>query len=71
MSKWISTQDRLPSPGQRVLACNIHSNNQIMICRYHEVRNKSGSGCTCWFFNNMSVTHWMPLPEMPKEDENV
>ena len=65
---WISVEERLPESGERVL---------IMFEPFEDDENisigwltKSGFDCyddSVYFFR--SVTHWMPLPEPPKEVE--
>ena len=64
MSEWISVNDRLPKEGEFVL-CACRAN-------IYEVLRFYGNG---WGHDPMHdymlgfVTHWMPLPEPPKEDE--
>lgn len=67
---WIPVSERLPEPGKRVLMCMdgksayegfIHKNG-----KWDRYGNPVGTieelfGC--------SVTHWMPLPAGPKENE--
>lgn len=81
VGNWISVKDRLPEATQPsvkgeivfsdyVLTCLRYENGSIWItvdtCRVdhgiwlHEV---PGEGC--------KVTHWMPLPEPPKEEEHA
>ena len=64
VGEWISVKDRLPENGQWVL-CK---------CRaeiYEVLRNDFGS----WYhdinhtYMSGFVTHWMPLPEPPKEEK--
>lgn len=71
MGEWISVKDRLPDRTERVLcACW----DYVTKSYWHEL---------LWFENgnwwkslatydanyNKHVTHWMPLPEPPKEDK--
>lgn len=56
MSEWISVKERLPEDAKDeyvLVACNYHG--EIIV----ETRKK-------WNLDS-SVTHWMPLPEPPKE----
>ena len=62
-SKWISVKDRLPKPGERVLVCvgavfeafiDDHGKWQ----RYYSAPLNDVLG---------EPTHWMPLPEPPRE----
>lgn len=55
-SGWISVNDRLPEKHVGVLVYN-GSIHEDFIC---------SSG---YFYDTLDVTHWMPLPEPPKESE--
>ena len=66
-NEWISVEDRLPEPGERVLATDCGFVGEFYI-------NKRGK----WQRYNVNcsellmaldILYWMPLPEMPKEDE--
>ena len=76
MSEWISVKERLPDDekdGETVLAIvsgKPHKN--IMLCPALMTAGYfPGEG---WVVNeypeweNPTITHWMPLPELPKED---
>lgn len=59
--KWIPVSERLPEDDVFVLNCNDHGN--IVIGKI--------IGGTWWykyFSYQGQVTHWMPLPEAPKEE---
>ena len=64
MNEWISVKDRLPEPLQDVL---------IVYAPTNEARNDFRMECWNWPENPVHetqfVTHWMPLPELPKEEE--
>lgn len=68
MSEWISVTDRLPDDDQNVLFANCHL---------------GGLPSTGWYEKNIGflphgsisnivavATHWMPLPETPKEEKS-
>ena len=55
--RWIPVTERLPEGGVYVLA---YSADDDYMCV--EARHK---------FAAFQITHWMPLPEPPKEEENV
>lgn len=69
MAEWISVKDRLPDEHTTVLFyCG---NLQKGFCELDVTKNR----VTGWFlswdgtrFSPSEVTHWMPLPEPPKED---
>lgn len=60
--RWISVKERLPRCGERVLVCNGGSVWEAYLSISHKwVRYE--------FLWAIDVTHWMPLPEPPKEGE--
>ena len=60
--KWISVKERLPRCGERVLVTNDGSVWEAYLSISHKwVRQE--------FVWAAKVTHWMPLPEPPKEGE--
>lgn len=67
ISPWISVKDRLPEDQRSVLTLNGHGKIKIM-CLW----SKRGELWT-WIYQERfvhynDITHWMPLPEPPKED---
>lgn len=68
--KWISVEERLPEKNGIYLAhvvhryCKIDSYWRVCI----EYFGKEGTWDS--LADIYEVTHWMPLPELPKEDEN-
>ena len=65
--KWISVKDRLPEYQERILACG--KSGGVFLCKYLSFSEKDGG------FGKMNgacvhrhFTHWMPLPEPPKEE---
>lgn len=62
MSEWISVNDRLPKTMELVFVYR----KGLDIVRIEYLMNDGE-----WFNDDIykaSVTHWMPLPEPPKED---
>ena len=63
MSEWISVKDRLPELYKGCLICSEHGNIRT---GYYSCHNE-------WFASEYGqniikyVTHWMPLPDLPKE----
>jgi hypothetical protein len=71
--KWISVEERLPEDGVFVLAAN--DDGKMLVAKYEsEVLGWYLKYC-CYDFDvwdseeNGPVTHWMPLPLPPKEEE--
>ena len=67
--QWISVKDRLPCSGQPALVAN--SALRLVSIAWHD----AGSGCwesPVWWFceNSPEITHWMPLPEPPKGEND-
>ena len=61
-TEWISVEERLPDRNGRYLThCNVEGQSLVCILYF----------CKVGGFNEGTVTHWMPLPEPPKEDENA
>ena len=68
MSKWISVKDKMPHPG-RYVACiakrNPFSRFMPMVARIE--KNGWANPITEQYISE--VTHWLPLPEPPKEEK--
>ena len=63
--KWISVKDRLPDDERRVLvSCRTKKGQQSVNLAYYWNGYWHGQGSMA------GVTHWMPLPEPPKEGSN-
>ena len=64
MMKWISVKDRLPEDDEMKLI-TLWDCNSMRMAYYYEQE--------LWICNGVDVTgfvtHWMPLPEPPKESE--
>ena len=65
--KWISVEDRLPEEGE-VVMCRHKAHEHPVFCQWDESdlcwENDS------WTFGRGLITHWMPMPEPPKEDND-
>ena len=68
LQKWISVTERLPEADTCVLA--ITANGSFKTARCNIYRNGTE---VCWATNDglgeSAITHWMPLPQPPKEGE--
>ena len=63
MSNWISVNERLPEAGRRVIVCRRDGKVEQGIFL------KAGGWWKVFGANTKDVTHWMDMPEPPKEDE--
>ena len=75
--KWISVKDRLPDPSTYVLALTapgaLSVGQNVIVADYiHPKREERGVFVIAYTTYAdqyiLPVTHWMPLPEMPKEE---
>ena len=72
--KWISVEDRLPEDNLNVLVYAIGDNENSVIAMTGYTHKMYGYNIEGWrspwqyFFYEYKITHWMPLPEAPKED---
>lgn len=64
MSEWVSVKDGLPDDGETVLT---YKNGIVEVQVYEKKRNGWISWQGNWFWSMATVSHWMPLPEPPKE----
>ena len=69
MTNWISVNDKLPEEYEDVLVYVKNGNINRTWYDGHGFRNAT-SKRTTWY-RPESVTHWMPLPESPKEEEDA
>lgn len=60
--QWIPCSERLPEDEETVLT---YKNGRFEVQEYEKRRN--GWISIGWFWSLATVTHWMPLPEPPKE----
>ena len=61
MTEWISVEDRLPEKDGKYIVCTARGS---VYCTRFKAYGKSGNFQTDI---NTHITHWMPLPEPPKE----
>lgn len=73
--EWISVKDRLPENGEPVLIKELFE-EEIQIASYVEdfgwteqTVNHICNGNAYCEFTVFNVTHWMPLPQSPKDAE--
>lgn len=67
--KWISVKERLPKYGDWVLG--IGPKKGYHVCEYRGITHFPYDVDSPWFSAkgcSLTITHWMPLPEPPKEE---
>lgn len=67
--RWIPVTERLPENGDWVLG--IGPKKGYHVCEYIGITHFPYSGDIPWFSakgRSLNITHWMPLPEPPKEE---
>jgi len=74
--EWISVKDRLPEKEDYYLACDVDDewDNEIFMAEFMVEKTGYMSGPMGFYIYNedlhteiiVDVTHWMPLPELPK-----
>ena len=58
-TEWVSVKERLPTESKNYL---VYTNyGTIMVLHFYHKKKK-------WISGDEYVTHWMPLPEPPKEE---
>lgn len=84
MAEWISVKDRLPDKNGKYLCCVESYGNYRYIAAYsfalnlekidkydfYNQRHCGWYGCDSeyGYYEHEGVTHWMQLPELPKEE---
>ena len=64
MGEWISVKDRLPDAFCKVLAVWKANGETVIDTAFW---TDSGFSVNHWVVMQTKITHWMPLPEPPKE----
>lgn len=73
MKKWIKVKDKLPKNNEYVLACDV---SDIFILKFHQTTDRRHKkregyfGSSNFEENFGEITHWIPLPELPEEEED-
>ena len=68
-TNWISVKDRPPEVGQRVLILSLYGHvSDAVFNQYDDEHYFDSFG---YELSDGYVTHWMPWPEEPKEEENA
>ena len=61
---WISVKERLPNNKEIVIAIN--EEGEMAICKFEKTEWEYFFMLNMTSYQLKKVTHWMPLPEMPK-----
>lgn len=72
VQEWISVKDRLPEEGEYVLCVlkGFNRGGKIQVCKFLPANKFKDKPYFEHFRNGFpSVTHWMPLPQSPKEND--
>lgn len=71
IQRWIPVTERLPeNDGKYIVARRIGDYYSISVRKFRkEVPCWYTGYCGHWERRTCGITHWMPLPEAPKEDE--
>ncbi len=64
---WISVKERLPEDGELVLVYNARDDFLAVLEHDSSEYESPWHGGDYWLDED-DVTHWMPLPELPKEE---
>lgn len=65
--RWIPVSERLPENGETVIC--VLKRGECWVATWNELDDNLWSDGENWC-SNSEVTHWMPLPELPKEDHD-
>lgn len=69
--KWISVNDRLPEPGITKLIVTVRNEHGNIVDMARYLGPQEGWDLVSWKLWDKNVTHWMPLPEPPKDESEV
>lgn len=71
MSEWIKVTEKFPDPMEPVLGICISQCKEyikwIGIVQVYFIPQSGWSRCELHNSESVYITHWMPLPELPKE----
>jgi hypothetical protein len=63
ITAWVSVNERLPSVMEDVLCMDEHGN--CSVCYFCQAENQWYLGTPFFAYYDFTITHWMPLPELP------
>lgn len=68
MNNWISVKDKMPNEGEIVMTYGSGAANTQFCQAYYRANGFWQELDECGDFLDDSPTHWMPLPEPPRAD---
>lgn len=73
--EWISIEDRLPPPDHEVPSISdtvlVSDENREVLTSFYSYGDKEWRIEFSPYSESLNVTHWMPLPEAPKDKKNL
>ena len=66
---WISVEDRMPLDDDEIVLC-WNPNKDFPLCGGFRLEAGASPGLSLDFAWRRNVSHWIPLPSPPKEDEH-
>ena len=68
MSQWIKCNWRIPEEGEDVIVCdNLRQVHEGYYLQYGDLVRWEIYSYKPSYYDEVTVTHWMPLPEPPQE----
>lgn len=68
MSQWIKCSERMPEEGENVIVYdNLKQVHECFYLRYGDHVSWEIYSYNPSYYDEVNVTHWMPLPEPPQE----
>jgi len=64
--EWISVEERLPKKNEEYIVCGVGFNN-VLVTTLEWRRGRWFSDVYQNYVEMIKITHWMPLPEPPKQ----
>jgi hypothetical protein len=66
---WISVKDRMPEDDVSILICS--KRKTISKATYSSSMGRYNIADSDYWYNELDVTHWMPLPDLPESEDGA